>query len=124
MMWNTNDWTAEEEDKHWEMTEDDTDDEFDDIALERLGVDVPEFAREGRSETARPRVTVNDVTTPGDIRTLMDTWTQRITESGVNSEIQQQILDGLTSIQTADGTFHFGDEPEDRDPDDDDDEDY
>lgn len=106
-MWNTNDWTAEEEDKHWEMTEEDTDDEFDDVALARLGVEIPECARETRP-VYRPRV--RDMTNESDIAELMRTWTQTITEQGVDSDIQTQIMEGLASIQTEAGSFHFGDD--------------
>ena len=46
-VWRLNDWRVEEpeEDKSWELTEADTDDEFDDIALARLGVSLPDCAR-------------------------------------------------------------------------------
>ena len=43
MVWRTSDWDNVE-DKHWEMTEEDTDDEFDDIALSRLGINVSDHA--------------------------------------------------------------------------------
>jgi hypothetical protein len=113
MVWNTNDWTTEEEDKHWEMTEEDTDDEFDDIALSRLGVDIPECARE--DQFIEP-LRVRDIASQDNISELVREWTRTVIQQGVSTEVQTQIMDAMASIQTDTGTFHFGDEPRGIDP--------
>lgn len=39
MVWNVNDWSTQEDDC-WKVLEEDSDDEFDDLKLSRLGIDI------------------------------------------------------------------------------------
>lgn len=97
--WNINDWDTVEDPK-WEVTEDDTDDEFDDLQLARLGIELPECAK----EISRPRH-----------------------QEGVGRDFYQfmRLIDGIDlepSIRAAmesvmeGGTMRFGDEPRGIDP--------
>ena len=99
MSWNINDWDTEE-DKRWELTEEDTDDEFDDIALARLGVDLPECARE-------PVRIQAPVGTGVDMTGVMNEWSRMMQ----NSDLAPELRAAMESITTPDGTLHFGDEP-------------
>ena len=101
MVWNTNDMTEQEEDKHWEMSEDDTDDEFDDVQLSRLGIEIPDCAREDRFIEPLPNEGGAQAMTE-----LIQRWRSVVDENGYNSDI----MDALQSIQTPDGSFHFGDD--------------
>jgi len=103
MVWNVNDWNTEEEDRHWEMTEEDTDDEFDDIALSRLGVDLPACAK----ETARPQFS----RTPTTNSELFNRWQEVLN----GMEIAPELQEALESVRDG-GTFSFGDEPRGIDP--------
>lgn len=110
MAWNTRDWTTEEEDKHWEMTEEDTDDEFDDIALQRMGLDIPDFAREDRH--------TNTNTADGvgvNVSELIRQW-QGVLENSDNPTVTAEIMESLESMVGRDGNIHFGDEPQGVDP--------
>ena len=93
--WNTRDW--EPEDKSWTVTDEDCDDEFDDLALSRLGVELPECAREERN-VQNPRNT-------GAISELFARWAEAMD----NPELVQIVQDAMGSVREGD-TLHFGDE--------------
>jgi len=105
MTWNTRDLTDAEEDKHWEMTDEDTDDEFDDIALARLGVDLPECARE--DQFIVPLRPLSPDMTP-----IIESWREMIENTDLNPEIRA----AMASVIDPDGNINFGDEPQGIDP--------
>ena len=105
MSWNINDWDTVEDPK-WEVTEDDTDDEFDDIALSRLGIELPECAR----EPVRPRPQTQGAGV--DMTPVMERWSQMMQ----GMDLEPSLRAAMQSVMTDDGTFHFGDEPRGIDP--------
>jgi hypothetical protein len=88
MSWNINDWT---DDKNvWDEPE--TDDEFDDNQLARLGIELPKCAREPRPTSSR---------TPN--------WDTLIDNLSSSPEIQA----ALASVyDRTTGSFRFGDDPD------------
>lgn len=87
--WNINDWDTAEDPK-WEVTEEDTDDEFDDIALSRLGIELPECAK----ESPRPRVEPRHADYRGangagvDMTPIMNRWSEIMSGLDLDPELR------------------------------------
>lgn len=112
MAWNTNDWSTEEEDRHWEMNEEDTDDEFDDQMLARLGVELPACAKEPpRQYNTNTYAEIQMRGESSGIGISMNEWAGVIAALDLTPEIREQ----FTSIIGNDGNIRFG-EPQGIDP--------
>lgn len=93
--WNTRDW--EPEDKSWELTEEDTDDEFDDVALSRLGIELPECAKETRVRSAERRTSTN-------IDAMMSEWARIVGRNPDDlSDAMRHVMNGLAVVQPMQG---------------------
>ena len=70
MVWNVNDWVVTTDEKIWD--EPDTDDEFDDFQLARMGIELPECARETRIHTETESIDIAPTIRHRHIQNIID----------------------------------------------------